>query len=258
MQRILLIVVGVLLVGSQTCLMTSAAPQASPESAGGVVVRSVEPGSAFAEAGIEPEDVILAWRRLPAPPANPEEASGKIESGFDFLWLANEQAPRGVVELTVERGGEVLLVRVAPGLWEQVPSPRMPDSRFEDYMRGRIRLGAASAERLWMKVVETTDDWRLRCWILMTAGTLHYKLYDDWEKGYATYRLALEEAEELFPRLTIWLLIGTGLKNRGQMEQAQQALETARELAEGESETLVLAMIRSWPASPSWPKIEET
>ena len=46
----------------------------------GVVVEEVGEGSALEKAGLRPGDVLLAWERLPAPPANPEGAQGTIES----------------------------------------------------------------------------------------------------------------------------------------------------------------------------------
>ena len=70
----------------------------------GVVIEEVGVDSALAKAKLEPGDVLSAWRRLPAPPANPEAAQGELMSAFDWMWLRVVQAPRGTVELTGHRG----------------------------------------------------------------------------------------------------------------------------------------------------------
>ncbi len=229
-----LILVGIL--GGWLVAGTSVAEEAE-SAAGGVVVHGVTTGSAFAEAGIEMHDVILAWRRLPSP-ANPEEAGGEIRSSFDYMWLALEQAPRGEVELTVERDGEVRFVRVAGGEWVGLRLPHMPDPLLEGYLRGKVFLDAAVAERLWMEVAEDADDWRLRCSMHMILGTMQ----EDWEKAHAAFRAALQVAEESFPRSVIWRMIGSRQERRGELDLAWQAYDTARELREeSDGESLVLA-----------------
>ena len=243
MRRVVLAIIGLLSGG----LCPLASPAQGP--ARGVVVYDVTDGSAFAEAGIRREDVILAWRRLPSPPANPEEASGEIASAFDYMWFALEQAPRGEVELTVERGGEVRLVRVAAGEWSSSLVPRMPNPLLADYLLGKVELKAAAAERLWIEVAEGSADWRLRCWMVMAAGIGH----EDWDKAHAVLSGALEEAEEPFPRSVIWRVIGRGYEQRGELELAREAYDSARELREkAAGESLAVAEILEDLATLAW------
>ena len=63
-------------------------------SAQGVVVETVAPASALEKAGAREGDVFRAWARPANPPANPEPASGTLQSPFDWKWLEIEQAPR--------------------------------------------------------------------------------------------------------------------------------------------------------------------
>jgi CHAT domain-containing protein/tetratricopeptide (TPR) repeat protein len=95
---------------------------ADQEELRGVVIDEVPKGSALEKAGLRVGDVILNWERLPNPPANPEAASGKIETPLDWMWLEIEQAPRGVVRLTGEREGKGVLVEVPMGTWGGVVS----------------------------------------------------------------------------------------------------------------------------------------
>src|ERR687889_386932 len=64
----------------------------------GVVVESVGKGSALEKAGVQPGDVLYRWHRLPNPPANPDEASGELESPFDWWDVKSEQAPRAAID----------------------------------------------------------------------------------------------------------------------------------------------------------------
>jgi hypothetical protein len=92
------------------------------------VIEEISKGSALEKAGLQVGDVILNWERLPNPPANPEAASGKIESPFDWMWLEIEQAPRGVVKLSGEREGKPVFREVPVGVWNERISLNSPGS----------------------------------------------------------------------------------------------------------------------------------
>ncbi len=228
----LLAVSQILLVGLLGDLL--AAEETGPETASGVVVEEVGEGSVLAKAGIEPGDVLLAWRRLPAPPTNPKESRGKISSAFDWIWLDLEQAPRGTVELTVRRHEADRVFTVAPGLWEAEVRPRMPDDLLGNYLQGREYLEAGEigeAVSSWEKVVSAAKDWRLRCWMGRRIGEVWVK-QGEWQRAQATYRSALEQAREPFPKTVLWRAFGNVYSHQNESEQARQAYSSATKIRE--------------------------
>ncbi len=209
-----------------------ASPGNASEPPCGVVVEEVGEGSALAKVGVEPGDVLLAWRRLPAPPANPEKARGELASPFDWMWLELEQAPRGTLELTGRRHMEARVFTAAPGLWNVQVRPWMPDSLLVDYLKGWEHLTAgkaAEAATWWKKVAE--KDWHLQCWILLRLG-------DAWaEQGELVsaldaYRSALAVAEGAFPESVLWQAIGEVYNKQNEFEPARQAYGSALEIRE--------------------------
>ncbi|MCP4592720.1 MAG: tetratricopeptide repeat protein [bacterium] len=226
------------------------------ETARGVVVEEVGYGSALAKAGLEPGDVLLAWRRLPAPPANPNAARGELTSAFDWMWLKLEQAPRGTVELTGQRGGEARMFAVAPGLWEAKVRPWMPGALLENYLRGRQHLDAAKtadAALWWEKVAATARDWRLRCWMWLRLGEVWAQQRES-ETVHATYRLGLEEVQDAFPKSVLWQAMGQWYVKQSEFDLATQAYGSAREIREKASgeRSLALAEILNDLGSTAW------
>ena len=112
-------------------------PRATQPAQAGVVVEEVSKDSAGEKADIRAGDILLTWERLASPPANPEPATGKIGSAFDWLWVEMEHGPRGTVKVTAERDGKGIMFEVPVGIWgiRCVPgsmtklSRRMPKGR---------------------------------------------------------------------------------------------------------------------------------
>lgn len=213
-------------------------------SARGVVVEEIGKRSVLAKAGLEPGDVLLTWRRLPAPPANPEEVRGEFLSAFDWMWLEIEQAPRGTVEFIGWSGEEPRVFKVSPGYWEAKIRPWMAADLLTDYVLAQEFLDAgnvARATRLWEKVDTATKDWRLRCWLLRRVGKV-WAEQGQWETALEKYRRAIAEARKPFPKSVIWHAIGHGHRERGEFELARQAYKSAWEIRESHwRNSLVLA-----------------
>lgn len=95
----------------------------------GVVVESLGTQGAGAKAGLRAGDVLLSWRRLAAPPANPREAEGNLGSCSDVAEAEMEEAPRGAVELRVRRSGKTSTVELGAGAWQLdvIPSSGVPE-----------------------------------------------------------------------------------------------------------------------------------
>ncbi len=74
-----------------------------PRPDGAVVIAQVLPGGVGSVAGLRPGDRILKLVRLPAPPANPQGAELVPDDPLSLSLFEIEQAPRGPVELQIER-----------------------------------------------------------------------------------------------------------------------------------------------------------
>ncbi len=237
-----LILIGVL--ESSIAVGLSAAQAAKSAAQRGVVVEEVGEGSALAKAGVKPEDVLLSWRRLRSPPANPEEARGRFESAFDWKWLVVEQAPRGVVEFMGRRNGEEQMFTIAQGLWEAEVRPWMPAGLLDDYLRGRELVEAkelAKGVRFWEKAAGVADR-HLRSWLWLRLGEV-WSEEREWDRSQAAYRLALQDVQEPSALGFIWWAIGEDFKSQDQLESARHAYSMTHRIRKNEwgAETLALA-----------------
>ncbi len=209
-----------------------------PAEARGVVVEEVGAGSALEKAGLRPGDVVFAWERLPAPSANPRRAQGTIESVFDWMGLSVEQAPRGTVNLTGRRDGEVKVFEVAPGEWEATLRPRMSGEMLADYAGGQELI---AAEELlagidsWHKAAGIAEkqatDKRSRCWLLLRIGGTWGRARQ-WEKAHDAYRSALEAAQDPLSQAAIWQAIGDTYSKASEFEAAREAYGSVQEIRE--------------------------
>ncbi len=204
----------------------------------GVVVEEVGEGSTLEKAGLQAGDVVFAWERLPAPPANPQGAQGTIESVFDWIGLKFEQAPRGTVKLTGQRGGEVKVFEVVPGKWKATLRAKMPGGMLEDYARGEEFIEAEEPELgidLWHKVAGTAEnqaaDGRLRCWLHLRIGDAWGKARQ-WEKAHSAYGSALEAAQDPMAKVAIWQAVGDAYEKASEFETAREAYGSAQEIRE--------------------------
>ena len=82
MQRLLAVVA--LILGSLLVQASSSQRNVEIEQTSGVVVEEVGEDFAAHKAGLEPGDLLLHWVRAASPPANPEPASGELDSPFDL------------------------------------------------------------------------------------------------------------------------------------------------------------------------------
>ena len=207
-----------------------------PADGRGVVVEEVGEGSALKKAGLRPGDVVFAWERLPAPPANPRRAQGTIESVFDWMWPKIEQAQRGTIKLTGQRDGEVEVFEVVPGKWKATVRARMPDEMLADYARGQELIAAEELEAgidLWHKVAgiagKQAADGGSRCWLLLRIGDAWGRARQ-WEKAHGAYRSALEAARDPLSQAAIWQAIGDAYKKASEFEAAREAYGSAQEI----------------------------
>ncbi|HSS52914.1 MAG TPA: tetratricopeptide repeat protein, partial [Thermoanaerobaculia bacterium] len=136
------------------------APQENEEEVfanSGVVVEKVGKGSALEKADLQPGDVLYRWRRLPNPPANPTEASGKFASPFDWWDVKSEQAPRSAVELLGQREHRWKNWTILPGDWAGEARPNWPEEVTKLYLLGLHRIENGEIEvgvEVWQELVK--------------------------------------------------------------------------------------------------------
>ncbi|MEP7010270.1 MAG: CHAT domain-containing tetratricopeptide repeat protein [Acidobacteriota bacterium] len=222
-----------------------AAPEASPsptaEELTGVVVESLG-GWTLEKAGVQAGDVLLSWKRLPAPPANPEPAEGVLAGYFDWEELLIEQAPRGTVVLTGRRGEEAKEFTVEPGLWEAKVRPVLAPELEEIYERGKAQLdggdleAAAATWRSLVDAVPESDARDLKTWMLLRIGEV-WGVRGEWGKAAQLAQEGVERAESVTARLVGWGARGEASEQLSEYEAARAAysfaLRTQQEVTGG-------------------------
>ena len=200
----------------------------------GIVVEEVGEHSALEKAGLRPGDVLYSWKRLPAPPANPEPAEGTFESVFDWMELEIEQAPRGTVRLVGERNGEEVVLEVQPGEWKATLRPRMSAEMLRDYLKGKELIEREEIEvgtDLWKKAAGAIDGQpvaeHLQCWLLFRTGDA-WATARQWGKAQTAYRSALASAHNSLTKVMLWNAIGRAYTESSKFKMAQEAYKTAR------------------------------
>lgn len=216
---------------------------AKPEEQGseppqGVVVEEIGVGSALEKAGLQVGDVVLSWRRLPNPPANPQEAKGDLRSPFDWMWMEIEQAPRGTLELAVQRGGKEQVVVVEPGYWDGRVRPFLSGEMLADYERGLEEVAAEDlegAERWWGRLAEQSlreKDRAAQAWLYYRLGQGRAEPMQ-LEESLRWLALALESAPDRISRIVILKYRGLIFLNKTNVEKAGRdfsvALTSSRE-----------------------------
>ena len=234
-------------------------PSEFPEELKGIVVEEVGKHSALEKAGLRPGDVLYSWKRLPAPPANPEPAEGIFESVFDWMELEIEQAPRGVVRLVGERDGEEVILEVRPGEWEATLRPRMSAEMLADYLKGeklideeRIEAGLARWHKMVQTVYYQTEDGNSKSWLSLKIGKT-WSTAREWEKTQIVYGSALRSTRNPFAKALIWRALGTCYKSASDFNMAREAYNSGLETQKGiQGKSLIVANFLNDLGSLDW------
>jgi len=197
---------------------TGATATKEPLVLSGVVIEEIPKGSALEKAGLQVGDVILSWERLPNPPANPEAASERIDTPFDWMWLEIEQAPRGVVRLTGERGRKRMLFEVPVGAWNGKVSLNLSGSTNASIFNGCDD----SASQEHVSQAELKSRVVLCTWNRLKTAS---ELFDAGHRPEAESLLATPLSPALSPSLIALshLYEGQLYKLHGDVDLAQQA-----------------------------------
>ncbi|HEX6739331.1 MAG TPA: CHAT domain-containing protein [Vicinamibacteria bacterium] len=240
--------------------LEAVSPLAAEEPAGVVVVQ-VAPDSAAARAGIRPGDIIEAWSRAAAPPANPRSVQGRIESPFDLEGVDLEEAPRGPVTLTGRRGEqrqEWELPAPPLGLTVRPPLEASLLALYEDGMRLAQSAEEGAAAERWRASLASaggSDPRWSRVWLWWSVAKAWGKAAM-WKDADAAYQEAVREADpaahpaRLAQILRDW---GLALRNRSQWDQAEEHFREALKLDQAvASESLAVVHDISGLANTDW------
>ena len=229
---------GFLLLCSANDAKARPAPPATPANAAGVVVESVEKGFAAHQAGIRPGDVLIQWQRAASPPANPEPATGDLDSPFDLDEVDVEQAPRGEITLLGRRQGELLQARLAPGDWKLETRPQLSQQELEAYQEAEALITND-------EIVEGLSGWEEVASALgrdgqhMKASWLHLKVARtaaenrEWELADRAFESARREAEASgapAPPALVTDSMARSHQRRSELERAATGFRTALEM----------------------------
>jgi hypothetical protein len=121
---------GILLLLCASILHVPALHAAPPH---GLVLEAFGQESILEKSGLQRGDTLLSWEREADPPANPVGATGRLESYFDWFWLVEEQAPRGVIRLSGERAGKPWKIEIPAGSWRAVVRPSLDEATLAHY-----------------------------------------------------------------------------------------------------------------------------
>jgi CHAT domain-containing protein len=174
----------------------------------GVIVEQCLPAGAAGRAGVRAGDILVGWSRAPQPPANPEAASGELQSPFDLEDVEVEQAPRGPVTLTGLRDGRPMTALMPAGEWYLTVRPPWTGETLEMYERGRQRQESGDLDggtAIWLEWAGHSDDTVLAAWLLWRVERV-WIAARRWPESYPieslTARLSLERNARLAAYLT--------------------------------------------------------
>src|SRR5450432_831682 len=157
----------------------------------GVVVEEVEAGREGDKAGLKVGDVILGWSR--------GDATGNIESPFDYIWIDIEQRPRGEVTLDGMRADQKMTWMLGRGEWGLTADPIFVGRLKGIYAKAnQLANGGrqSDAARYWLKNcgVLPHEKW-LPAWSQFYAALL-FRQSDDVVRADDAYRLAVKLAAD--------------------------------------------------------------
>jgi CHAT domain-containing protein/Tfp pilus assembly protein PilF len=216
---------------------------AAPSSVSGVIVESVRPGGPAAAAGLRAGDLLVSWRRVENPPANPSGASGTFRTPFDVSETNIDQSPRAR-RLTIEyrRGGETGSVSIQPYRWEVETRPRFSGSREESYEAGRRLFEGDKTEegiRIWTRLANDlsgSDDHLEAAWVWSRIARKQAES-EQIDPAVRSFGLAIEQARlarRVDVQSQLWASQGKALANARRYGEAKTALQKALSLREQE------------------------
>lgn len=223
---------------------TSNIPDTQVAPSPGVSVEKIWEGSALEDAGLQENDTLLSWELLSGYPAD-LAFRGQLESPFDLMWLATEQAPRGTLRLSGTRGQTLQIFTVRPGWWGIDVRPNISLGKLSTLLRERLakleKRPLVSNEPY--PIPEVSSSATMEAWLHWQIGkTLAAE--GNQEGAAAAYEAALMRSRSSFTKITVLLAMGNMRLASGDLPHAENAYKAALTLAEKDnSQSLITAQI---------------
>ncbi|HKV09769.1 MAG TPA: CHAT domain-containing protein [Thermoanaerobaculia bacterium] len=232
------------------------------ETASGIVVENVEAGSVLQKAGLRAGDIIFSWERQSSSSTASDRASGELKSVFDWFWLEIEHAPRGAVQLSVNRAGVTERVSIPPGSWQAKVRPLLPEKWSHLFSQaqasinsGQIETGAHVLHQLASEAAATREN-ELAIWGLIEAASAWTNAGDAAEAENC-YKSATSQAtlsDNPRAELKSWAELGNYLKLKGELDRALDAYASAESAAKRlpDDHALTVARFQAEQSALAW------
>lgn len=222
----------------------------------GIVIESVQKGSAAEKAGLHENDILLHWSQ--------SDANGDIKSPYNLFFLETERAPREEVTLIGLRQNEKSSWRLgSETIWGIEARPNFSDTLLAVYRTGQqlVKDGkVAEAAGYWrseggsLATSSSALSW-LSSWFSFHAAEM-LAASQKWQEADAAYAEAIQRASSSDPDVITQLFQTWGItyRRREQWDSAEkcylQALNNQRK-TEGE-DTLITARILNNIGNVAW------
>ena len=199
----------------------------APSPGPGLVVESIDPGSAAERVGIRSGDRLTSWS---------EGADyGALSSPFDLEDIEGARAPRGPVSLKLSRGGEETVVGLAEEAWGIHARPELAEPAVEVLAHARAADAAgrhAEAARALAELAEGASEPRVRAWLHVESGEAWASIAR-WEDAQGQFTAALaglaprDAADVWVSRARAYTAADSAEPARAAYQQAVLALQAA-------------------------------
>ncbi len=200
---------------------------------GGVVVEEVKRESALEKAGLRAGDRILTWTRLDPPTPDTEVPTGALSSPFDWQRLEIEHAPRGAVELVVERGGERVRLTAHPGIWEARVRPSLSETELLAYDQGKADDDEGNLEGggdRWRELLAAAPGrGDLQCWILLRIAEALTK-HQEWVRANEAYEEAIDRAAAPYAEAMALEDAAMAFRRQNRWDESEKAFGSASKI----------------------------
>ncbi|MGH9163675.1 MAG: CHAT domain-containing protein [Vicinamibacteraceae bacterium] len=218
------------LFGAALLVVWQACTPPAEDSFGGLVVEAAAAGYGAARAGLQPGDVLIAWRASGGPPSEPQVRWRSLSTPSDADEAALRAGQTGIVLLDIRRAGRSLKASLPPAPWKLDTRPRFSPSGEHRFLNGKRAIAGgdvARGTRIWEALARQERAARpaAACWLSVAMARVlaerqRAEALDRWMGA------AMRCADELRdPELLAWtwLQIGGMREEATQMEAAIDA-----------------------------------
>ena len=205
----------------------------------GVVVEEVKKYWGAELTGLQPEDILLEWKR--------GDTTGKIESPFDLFQIELEQVPRGTVSLEGFRGANPRTWIMGCVPWGITARPNFSGNLISAYREYEelakiVKVTEQQERQRILSAQVKTAPW-LTSWLLWrTAEDLSTSR--QWTSADRYYQQALDEARKASSTIRVYLLRSwaESFRRRGQWSYAEKYYQDAIAESQRASDNLLVVL----------------